>query len=227
MSGMLAALNPSAGGGLKNSELRDHCERLIVRLQDPYLRAMLTHLTVADDWTEVLQEEALPLRERLAIAFQFLSDKELTAYLRRIVDRGAHDGDIETIIVAGLTPQGMDVLQTYLDTSGDVQSVALLASLNPARARDKRVERWLDTYRDLLDQWKLFHYRCQLDIDRGRILSDAIQQGELMPFRWTKPQIILRCNFCNKPLMPPWPNNAKVRACACIWTSTCGSKIMP
>ncbi len=216
MSGMLAALNPSAGagagggGGLRNAELREHCERLIIRLQDPYLRVMLTHLTVNDDWSEVLQEDTIPLRERLAIAFQFLGDKELTAYLRRIVQRGAQHGEIETLLVSGLTPQGMDILQTYLDTSGDIQTVALLAVLNPARARDKRVERWLDAYRDLLDSWKLFHYRCQLDIDRGRILNDAIQQGEVTPFRWTKPEIILRCNFCNKALTPPWPNNAKV-----------------
>ncbi|KAI0338210.1 hypothetical protein BDW22DRAFT_1487781 [Trametopsis cervina] len=213
MSGMLAALNPSAAGGLKNSEFRDHCERLIVRLQDPYLRAILTHLIVNDDWTEVLQEDTLPLRERLAIAFQFLSDKELSAYLRRIVERGVHDGDIETLIVSGLTTQGIDIIQTYLDTSGDIQSAALIAALNPARAQDKRVERWLDAYRDLLDSWKLFHYRCQFDIDHGRILNDAMQQGELAQFRWTKPQIILRCNYCNKPLTPPWPNNAKATAC--------------
>lgn len=210
MSGMLAALNPSAGG-MANAETREYCERLIVRLQDPYLRAMLTHLTVGDDWTEVLQEDTLPLRERLAIAFQFLGDKELTTYLRRIVQTGVHEGDIETLLVSGLTPQGMDILQAYLDTTGDVQTVALFAALNPARARDKRVERWLDTYRDLLDSWKLFHYRCQLDIDRGRILSDAIQQGEVMPFKWTKPEILLRCNYCNKALTPLWPNNAKVQ----------------
>ncbi|KAI0699585.1 hypothetical protein BC835DRAFT_1267644 [Cytidiella melzeri] len=213
MSGMLAALNPSAGGALKNSELRDHCERLIVRLQDPYLRVMLTHLSVNDDWTEVLQEDTLPLRERLAIAFQFLGDKELTAYLRRIVERGAHDGNIETLLVSGLTSQGMDVLQTYLDTSGDVQTVAVLSALNPTRSRDKRVDRWLGTYRDLLDSWKLFHYRCQFDIDRGRILNAAIQQGEMAPFRWTKPEIILRCNYCHKSLTPPWPNNAKATSC--------------
>lgn len=210
MSGMLAAFSPTTGSGLKNSELRDHCERLIVRLQDPYLRAMLTHLTVSDDWTEVLQEDALPLRERLAIAFQFLTDKELTTYLRRIVDQSARDGDIEGLIVTGLTPQGFDILQTYLDTTGDVQTAAILASLNAPRAQDRRADRWLDAYRDLLDGWKLFHYRCQLDIDRGRILNDAIQRAEIPPSKWAPPQIIIKCNYCNKSLQPPWPNNAKV-----------------
>lgn len=211
MSGMLAALTSSAGAAARNPELREHCERLAVRLQDHYLRAMLTHLTVNDDWTEVLEEDSLPLRERLAIALQFLSDKELTAYLRRVLERCVHDGDIEGLLVSGLTPQGMEILQTYLDASGDIQTVALLASLNPARANERRTERWLDSYRDLLDEWKLFHHRCQFDIDRGRILNDAIQNGEVQPFRWTPPQMILRCNYCNKPLTPPLADNVKVR----------------
>lgn len=216
MSGMLAALSPSSGGGgPRNPDLRDHCERLIVRLQDPYLRATLTHLTVHDVWTDVLDEESLPLRERLAIALQFLSDKELSVYLRRVLDRCTHDGDVEGLLVSGLTSQGMDILQTYLDVSGDVQTAAALASLNPARALDKRTERWLDAYRDLLDGWKLFHYRCQLDIDRGRILLEAAHNGDVaVPAQWTQPQVILRCNFCNKPLSPPLANDIRVRSCA-------------
>ena len=208
MSGMLAAL--SIGNGTKNADLRETCERLVIRLHDPYLRALLTHLTAGDDWTEVLQEESLPARERLAIALQFLSDKELSSYVRRTAERCVADGDIEGLLFTGLTPVGMDLLQTYLDTSGDVQSVALLAALNPARAHDARTERWLDAYRDLLDQWRLFHYRCQLDIDRGRILSEAMEHGEVAPYKWTPPQISLRCNYCNKPLTPPWPTGVQV-----------------
>ena len=82
MSGMLAALTPSTGIGPKNPDLREHCERLVVQLQDPYLRTILTHLTVNGDWTEVLEEDSLSLRERLAIALLFLSDKEFTPHQR-------------------------------------------------------------------------------------------------------------------------------------------------
>ncbi|THH28339.1 hypothetical protein EUX98_g5852 [Antrodiella citrinella] len=212
MSGMLAALLPSSGSSIRNNDLREHCERLIVRLQDPHLRAMLTHLTV-NDWSEVLSEESLALRERLAIALQFLSDKEVSSYLRRIVDSCTHSGDIEGLMVTGLTAQGMDILQMYVDVTGDVQTAAIVGNLNPARARDARVERWLDTYRHLMDAWKLFHYRCQLDIDRGRILAEAIQLDEIAPFEWAPQQIILRCNYCNKPFDPPWPLGARSTAC--------------
>jgi len=212
MSGMLAALVPSSGSSIRNNDLREHCERLIVRLQDPHLRAMLTHLTV-NDWSEVLSEESLSLTERLAIAFQFLGDKDVSSYLRRIVDSCSHSGDIEGLMITGLTTQGVDILQMYVDVTGDVQTAAILGNLNPAMARDPRADRWLDTYRDLMDSWKLFHYRCQLDIDRGRILQDAIQQDEIVPFEWAPQQIILRCNYCNKPFDPPWPLGARSTAC--------------
>ena len=70
MSVTLAALIPTGLGGLaRSSDLREQCEHLIVRLQDPYFRAMLAHLA-SGDWSKV-PEESLPLRERLAIAFQW------------------------------------------------------------------------------------------------------------------------------------------------------------
>lgn len=207
MSGMLAALTSSSS---RNPELLQHCERLIVKLQDPYLRALLTHLTVPD-WTEVLQEDTLPLRERLAIAFQFLDDKDVSSYLRRLAERAIHEGDIHGLFVTGLPGPGMDLLQAYVDTSGDVQTAALLASLSPALARDARAARWMNAYRDLLDGWRLFHHRCQLDIERGKILAEAIECGEIQPFDWAPKQILLRCSYCGKAMDPPFPAETNPR----------------
>ncbi|OCH85554.1 hypothetical protein OBBRIDRAFT_739720 [Obba rivulosa] len=215
MSGMLAALTPPASGiYTKNPELMEHCERLVVRLQDPYLRAMLSYLIVGD-WAEVLLEELLPLRERLAIAFQFLDDRELSPYLRRVKERCCHDGDIEGLIVTGLTPAGMDVLQAYVDITSDVQTAAILSSLSPFRAHDARAARCIDVYRDLLDGWKLFHHRCQFDIDRGKVLQRAIQGGDMVPFEWAPRQILIRCNYCNKPMDPPFSTANTPRPTAC------------
>lgn len=204
MSGMLAALTPSASVP-ENNALIEHCELLKVRLQDPYLRAMLTYLTVKD-WRDVLDEDMLPLRESLAIAFQFLDDKALSSYLCRVIDDCSHSlhGYIEGIIVTGVTASGMDILQAYVDRTGDIQTAAILSSLSATRARDGRAGRWLEAYRDLLDGWKLFHYRCQFDIDRGRILQDAIQHEEIAPFEWAPRQILIRCNYCNKAMDPPF-----------------------
>ncbi|TFK53760.1 hypothetical protein OE88DRAFT_1656037 [Heliocybe sulcata] len=200
MTGTLVALTShGAASTSRNSELREHTEHLIVRLQDPYFRAMLTLLTLRD-WSEVLEEEALPLRERLVVAFQFLDDKALSSYLRRTADRAIAHGDIEGLVITGLTKAGMDILQNYVDSAGDVQTATILSSyVCPAKLRDKRAEMWLEAYRDMLDGWRLFHHRCQLDIDRGEIIKRAVEEGEMVP-GWAPRQIMLRCNYCSKPV---------------------------
>jgi hypothetical protein len=196
LTSMLSAKN-------KRAELHSHCQRLILRLQDPYLRAMITRLT-ADEWEDVLEETDIPLRERLLIALQFLGDDELTSYLRRVADHCRSTGDIEGIAVTGLTMPGLAILRTWMDRTGDVQSATLLASLVcPARMKNASVDRWVDTYRDLLDGWRLFHQRCQFDMERGQILQRAIDEGYLAPFEWVPRQIMIRCNYCNKTLSHP------------------------
>ena len=214
MSGTLAALVPSGSGApSKNPNLRDQCERLIVRLQDPYFRALLTHLALGD-WSEVLEEESLPLRERLAIAFQFLDDKALSSYLRRTAESSSMQGDIIGIIITGLTPPGMDILQSYVDRTGDIQTAAILSSyVTPTKFCDLRAERWLEAYRDLLDGYKLFHHRVAFDIDRGQIIQDAVQDGDVAPFEWAPRQILIRCNYCSKPISVPGSDNRKTRVC--------------
>ena len=204
MSGTLAALIPhTSGAPPENFELREHCERLIVRLQDPYFRAMLTHLTLGD-WDEVLQEETLPFKERLAIAFQFLEDRDLSSYLRRMVDKSCTNGDIEGLILTGLTKPGMDILQSYVDRTGDVQTAAILSScVCPAKFADSRADRWLEAYRDLLDGFKLFHYRVGFDIERGRILQEAVVSDNLPPFEWAPGQLLIKCNYCSKVVNAP------------------------
>lgn len=203
MAGTVAALL-QAGSSSKETELKSYCERLIVRLQDPHFRIMLAYIVLNKDWTEVLNEEALPLRERIAIALRFLDDKELSSYLRRVTDACRSNGSIEGLALTGLTPRGLDILQSYVDNTGDIQTAALLASLVcPGRYQDIRAERWADAYRELLNGWKLFHHRCQFDIDRGRLLKEGIQNGDFAPREWVKRQFLIRCNYCNKIMNSP------------------------
>ncbi|KAI0041298.1 hypothetical protein FA95DRAFT_1526764 [Auriscalpium vulgare] len=213
MSGTLAALAPS--NTARAPELRQHYERLITRLDDPYFRAMLTYLALGD-WADVLEEEALPLRERLAIALQFLEDDALTAYLRRVAEDAKKHGVVEGIIVTGLTSTGLDVLQSYVDRSGDVQTAAVLgAYVYPHQVVDERVKRWLAAYRDLLDGWKLFHHRSQFDIDRGQMLQELMQSGETGPVQLVQRQILIRCNYCNKVISAPQEMTVAHRATTC------------
>ena len=78
----------------------------------------------------------------------------MTSYLRRTAERAGDRGDIGGLIVTGLA--GMNILQNYVDRTGDIQTAAILSSyVCPARFSDVRVDRWLEAYRDLLDGFKL------------------------------------------------------------------------
>ncbi|KAF9483146.1 hypothetical protein BDN70DRAFT_800339 [Pholiota conissans] len=202
MSGTIMALAPSPGhsGSQRGSDLRDHYSRLINRLHDPYFRVMLTHLAMGD-WGEVLDEELIPFKERLIIAFLFLDDKTLTSYLQRSVKRACVEGGIDAIMVTGLTHTGMDIIQAYVDRTGDIQTAAILSSyVCPQKFKDRRAERWLEAYRDLLDGFKLHHLRVGFDIERGQLLQGGMHTGDMLPEEWAPRQILIRCHYCSKPV---------------------------
>jgi len=221
MSGTVAALVPHSSSG-KSTELREHCERLIVGLQDPYFRAMLTHLAL-NDWSEILEEETFPFRERLAIAFQFLDDKAVTVYLRRCMDRAVVRGTVDGVMVPGLASKaGLEILQSYVDRTGDVQSAAVLGSYVCPQGKVGqlgawgmvRVERWVESYRDLLDGFKMFPCRVGFDIERGQVvLGEGLVSAEGADVGgWVPRQIMIRCNYCNKPITGNGANGARVGA---------------
>ncbi|KAI0318845.1 hypothetical protein OF83DRAFT_1113636 [Amylostereum chailletii] len=216
MSGTLAALI-STGNAPRSPELQQYYDRLIAKLDDLYFRAMLTHLALGS-WADVLDEESLHLRERLSIALQFLEDDALGAYLRRLADSAAARGDVDGLIVTGLTRAGMRVLQAYVDRTGDVQTAAILGAyvnVHPQTRHDGRVDRWLEAYRDLLDGWKLFYHRCQLDIDRGQRLQQRAMEGGKAGVALARKQVLVRCNYCSKIISaaPGTANVAKPTTC--------------
>ena len=199
MSGAIAFLSSSSTSS-KAQELRDHYSRLTFKLDDVYFRVMLSHLTGADG-ADILDEENIPLPERLAFALMFLDDKAISSNFHRLLNHSIQKGHIDALILTGLTPSGMALLQSYVNFTGDVQTAAILSSyVCPHKFRDMRAERWLDAYRDLLDGFKLHHHRVGFDIERGQLLHDAFHDshaaGPLVP-----PQIIIRCHYCNKPVV--------------------------
>ena len=181
---------------------------------------MITHLTV-NDWTDVLDEDSLPVRERLAVAFHFLDDKALSSFLRSVADQAVHKGDLGGLIVTGFTAQGMEILQKYVDVTGDVQTAAIISSLrvpslishNGKTLTKSIVDRWVEVYQDLLDGWKLFHHRCQFDIDRGKIIQEALGGSDGQRKSWQPRQVMIRCHFCNKTVDPVASKGKGVSGC--------------
>ena len=76
--------------------------------------------------------------------------------------RSLHSWLILFSVCSGLSSEGIDLLQYYVDVSSDVQTAAVLAIQALASSdvsRDARVCNWLETYRSLLDHWGLWIQR--------------------------------------------------------------------
>lgn len=178
-----------------NLPWNDQCRKLASELDNPYLRAIFAFIA-DNDWWDVLDEHALPLRERVGIALRFLSDKDLNLYLKRMTDTVVQRGELEGLILTGLTPRGIDLLQLYVDRTSDVQTACLMAQFAvPRYFRDRRVDHWIDCYRDLLNLWGLFKIRARFDVARTKLLKTHFGNVTMRP---APRQVYLQCPRCNK-----------------------------
>ncbi|CAM9416523.1 unnamed protein product [Phaeothamnion confervicola] len=180
-------------------------------------------------YSRVLQDAAISLADRLALACLYLPRDQLAAFVDREAEGCVATGDLEGVLVTGLGAHGVMLLQAYVDRTGDVQTAALVtARLPPAGTATRRDERpkertcceWLETYRELLNTWQLWHSRALLDVGRAELRAEQSRRAadpggtsadgrrsswespELPEDvdRTTLPHLYVRCNFCNHGL---------------------------
>lgn len=69
----------------------------------------------------------------------------MTIYLNQTLENLVQEGDVEGVVVTGLTLKGVDLLERALDRYGDVQTASLVMSyIVPKRFKDTRVEDWVE-----------------------------------------------------------------------------------
>ncbi|KAG2179533.1 hypothetical protein INT44_006380, partial [Umbelopsis vinacea] len=157
----------------------------------PYLKAIFAYIA-SNDWSVILNMKELPLCERMAVALRILEDDELTSYITTTSEELIQEGDIEGVVVTGLTTKGIDLFEKAIDRYGDIQTASLVLSyVMPKRFRDRRVEDWVEEYRSLLDRWQLWHDRANFDIERGKRMNSS---------EIAAPQVYVRCNYCAQSL---------------------------
>ncbi|GFN83407.1 WD repeat-containing protein mio [Plakobranchus ocellatus] len=134
----------------------------------------------------------LCVEDRVAFALIYLPDAKLKTYLCKLCEELSKTGDLDGILLTGMSEKGVDLLENYMDRTCDVQTAAVAAifSMSNMVLKDKRVYDWIEGYRDLLDRWRLWHQRAQFDIVRQTFIPD---------FR-VPPQVHVSCNFCGKQI---------------------------
>jgi hypothetical protein len=153
------------------------------------------------------QEVLLLLSDAVAVACRFLDDQQLEACLRKLNARAVSAGALAGLSFCGLTENVLPLLQAYIDRTCDVQTAAaLLLSAPTDVVSAPRASNWMRQYRELLNQWQLYHARCRLDAALGRRRrepSSAGAPGALIATAGGQqpPSLVFaRCAFCNSSL---------------------------
>ncbi|KAJ8313969.1 hypothetical protein KUTeg_008530 [Tegillarca granosa] len=173
---------------------RRTCVNLLQKVKNSYLRAMFAFLSSdKDNYDEILKDEqCMTVSDRVAFACIYLPDHKLKAYVDDLSRRMRETGNLDGLLLTGLTSEGIDLLQRYVDLSGDIQTAALAAvySFPCDIAKDERVRVWIENYRDLLDRWRLWHHRALFDNFRHE--NDTSLR--------IPSQAFVSCNYCGKTI---------------------------
>ncbi|CAG2252004.1 MIO [Mytilus edulis] len=179
----------------KQTLWRKTCSALLHKLTDPYLRAIFAFLSCEkDNYQEILDMKDLNLCDRVAFAALYLSDSKLQEFMESLIKEVKENGDLDGLLLTGLTSDGIDLLQRHLDRTGDIQTVALaiVYSLpcDITKEDKEKVVMWIQCYREMLDRWRLWHYRAKLDI-----IWHQNDTSTRVPS-----QAFISCNFCGKSI---------------------------
>ncbi|KAI1854558.1 hypothetical protein JX266_000676 [Neoarthrinium moseri] len=160
---------------------------------DPYLRA-ISSLIATGDWEIIANQESLPLRERTFVAFRYFDDDKLTKWLDKQVTKAMHTGDIEGIILTGITDKLVDIFATYIEKFNDVQTATLVLSIcAPRYIDDYRCLVWRNAYRAYLQRHKAFFQRTKFEVESTK----RSKRDGVPTVKPSSRQIALRCVYCD------------------------------
>lgn len=181
--------------GDRTSMWREMCQNLKNQLTNPYMKAMFAFLTSDSDtgFYEIIYDKDLILADRVAFSLLYLPDDKLNSYLSETMSTLVDNGDLNGILLTGITHDGLSLLQRYIEISSDIQSVSLIVlhSLPSLICNDPRAQLWVECYRSMLDCWRLWHQRAQFDnlwYSNSSLLARPPNH------------ILISCNYCGNTI---------------------------
>lgn len=180
-----------------NDEQREMCLWMQADTPDPPLKALLTFLS-SGNWRDVMKTNYLHLGYRVALGLKYLNDTELSGFIQSETARAVKNGDLEGILLTGLEDQSMDLFQTYIVKTNDLQTAVLATAFtNPLYVRDVRWQMWKETYFEQMQYWRCFMQRVRFTTQHARMARTREGKSLLEPH---SKHTQLRCQHCHASL---------------------------
>ncbi|KAJ2904590.1 WD repeat domain-containing protein [Zalerion maritima] len=160
---------------------------------DPYLRA-ISSLIATGDWATIVDQDALPLRDRVFVAVRYFGDDQLGNWLKEQVSLAVDKGDVDGVVLTGVSDRLVDIFSKYVEKFGDYQTATLVLSIcSPRYIDDHRCKAWRNAYRAYLQRNRAFYSRAKFEVESTKKSKRDGQPIIKPPFR----QIALRCIYCD------------------------------
>ncbi|KAK6210413.1 WD repeat domain-containing protein [Colletotrichum tabaci] len=160
---------------------------------DPYLRA-ISSLIATGDWVAIANQKSLPLSDRAYVAVRNFDDEQLTRWLNEQVAMAVETGDIEGIVLTGITDRLVDIFAKYVEKFNDFQTATLVTSIcAPRYIDDYRCLAWRNAYRSYLQRHKAFLQRTKFEVESTK----KSKRGGRPTIKPPSRQIALRCVYCD------------------------------
>jgi len=100
----------------------------------------------------------MSVADRVGFACSFLPDAKLVSFIQELTTELTRKGNLFGILLTGMTSHALGLLQRYLDTTGDIQTISLLGIRTMAQEipSSDLLKFWIDRYRYKVMQtwWK-------------------------------------------------------------------------
>ena len=160
---------------------------------DPYLRA-ISSLIATGDWAAIANQRSLPLADRTVIAVRNFDDAQLTKWLDEQVSQAIEDGDIEGIMLTGITDNMVGIFARYVEKFHDIQTATLILSVAyPRYIDDIRCRAWRNAYRAHLQRHRLFFQRTKFEVESTK----RSKRDGVPTLKPPSRQVALRCVYCD------------------------------
>ena len=185
--------------------------------EDPWLRAIYGYITTGD-WKAIAEEPSLPLRIRVGVALRNFRDIQLSDWLFEQMEEVVREGDIEGIVLAGISERMVDILAKYIEKFNDYQTPTLITSYcYPRYLDDRRCLAWRKTYRNFLQRHK--KYILRVKYEQQSTIKSRLRDGTTIIRPWPR-QVTIRCLNCDAQAANDLNNTASSTAPPSTSTST-------
>ncbi|KRY40497.1 WD repeat-containing protein mio-A [Trichinella spiralis] len=150
------------------------CSILLEKAQNLYVRALLHFLSNIYAKRHVLEnilQLDLPPQDKVALSALYLSKQEFLKIVDEMVKKFVNDGNLNGLFLTGLIAEkssSFDLIQRFLDVTGDVQTACLLLILinkgNASEVYGPGTVNIVKSYMNLLSRWRLWDIHCELKL---------------------------------------------------------------